>query len=132
MLLAQARCLLFCKIKHLSATTEIKYVSKIFLRRTIIQELDSATFSRRLRLRDKCMGLLSRVLLCGTPGTLACQAPLSMESPRKEYWSGLPFPTLGDLPDPGIKPASPASPADSLLLSRWGSMQSRRENCTQS
>ena len=48
-----------------------------------------------------------------------------MESPRKEYWSGLPFPTLGDLPDPGVKPASPVSPADSLLLSRWGSMRGR-------
>ena len=41
-----------------------------------------------------------------TPWTVACQAPLSMGFPRQEYWSGLPFPSLGDLPDPGIKPAS--------------------------
>ena len=38
-----------------------------------------------------------------------CQAPLSMEFSRQEYWSGVPFPPPGDLPDPGIKPASLAS-----------------------
>ena len=38
----------------------------------------------------------------------ACQVPLSMEFSRQEYWSGLPFPSLGDLPDPGIQPESPA------------------------
>ena len=41
-------------------------------------------------------------------GLGACQAPLAMGFPRKEYWSGLSFPTSGDLPDPGIEPASPA------------------------
>ena len=45
-----------------------------------------------------------------TPWTVACQAPLSMEFSRQEYWSGQPFPTPGDLPDPGIKPMSAASP----------------------
>ena len=49
-----------------------------------------------------------------TPGTVACQAPLSVEFPRQEYWSGLPFPSPGGLPDPGIKPESPVSQADSL------------------
>ena len=44
-------------------------------------------------------------------GTVACQAPLSMGFPRQEYCSGLPFPTLGDLPDPEIEPVSLASPA---------------------
>ena len=43
-----------------------------------------------------------------TPWTVACQAPLSMGFPRQEYWSGLPFPPPGDLPDPAIEPASPA------------------------
>ena len=42
------------------------------------------------------------------PGTVACQAPLSMGPPRQEYWSGLPFPSPGDIPDPGIKLTSPA------------------------
>ena len=43
-----------------------------------------------------------------TPQTVAHQAPLSMGFHRQEYWSGLPFPSPGDLPDPGIEPASPA------------------------
>ena len=43
-----------------------------------------------------------------------------MEFSRQEYWSGLPFPFSGDLPDPGIKPISPALAADSLSLSQQG------------
>ena len=43
-----------------------------------------------------------------TPWTVTCQAPLSMGFPRQEYWSGLPLPSPGDLPDPGIEPKSPA------------------------
>ena len=43
-----------------------------------------------------------------TPWTIACQTPLFITFPRQEYWSGLPFPPPGDLPDPGIKPISPA------------------------
>ena len=50
-----------------------------------------------------------------TPWTVAHQAPLSMEFSRQEYWSGLPFLSSGDLPDPGIKPGSPALQRDSLL-----------------
>ena len=57
---------------------------------------------------------LSRVRLFRTPWTVACQAPLSMEFSRQEYWSGLPFPSLGDLPNLGIKPGSSALQADSL------------------
>ena len=57
---------------------------------------------------------LSRVLLSVTPWTVACQAPLSMGFSRQEYWSGLPFPSPGDLPDPGIKPGSPSLQADAL------------------
>ena len=49
-----------------------------------------------------------------TPWTVACPAPLSMGFPRQEYRSGLPFPTPGDLPDPGIKLSSHALQADSL------------------
>ena len=45
---------------------------------------------------------------------MAYQAPLSMEFSRQEYWSGLPFPSPGDLPDPGIEPGSPALQADAL------------------
>ena len=49
-----------------------------------------------------------------TPWTVARLAPLSMEFSRQEYWSGLPYPPPGDLPDPGIKPTSLALQADSL------------------
>ena len=52
--------------------------------------------------------------LFATPWTILCQAPLSMEFSRPEYWSGLPFPSPGDLSDPGIEPRSPALQADSL------------------
>ena len=52
--------------------------------------------------------LLSCVQLFVTPWTVARQAPLSMGFSRQEYWSGLPFPSPGDLPDPGIKPGSSA------------------------
>ena len=57
---------------------------------------------------------LSRVRLFATPWTVAHQAPLSMGFPRQEYWSGLPFPSPGDLPDPGIGPRSPTLQADAL------------------
>ena len=56
--------------------------------------------------------LLSSVQLFVTPCTVAHQVPLSMEFPRQEYWSGVPFPPPGDLPDPGFKPAS-------LYLLHW-------------
>ena len=50
---------------------------------------------------------LSHVRLFATPWTVAYQAPQSMRFSRQEYWSGLPFPSPGDLPNPGIKPVSP-------------------------
>jgi len=56
-----------------------------------------------------------------TPWTVACQAPLSIGFSRQEYWSGLPFPSPGDLPHPGIKPGSLALQADDLQLSYEGS-----------
>ena len=58
---------------------------------------------------------LSRVLLFATPWTVARQAPLSMGFSRQEYWGGLPFPSPGDLPNPGIEPGSPALQADALF-----------------
>ena len=61
------------------------------------------------------MKSLSCVRLFATPWTLAYQAPLSMGFSRQECWSGLPFPSPGDFPDPGIKPGSPALQADALL-----------------
>ena len=58
-----------------------------------------------------CACRLSHDQLFATPWTVDCQAPLSMEFFRQEYWSGLPFPPAGDLSYPRIKPMSPVSPA---------------------
>ena len=62
----------------------------------------------------KPLKLLSRVQLFAIPWTVTYQAPPSMEFSRQEYWSGLPFPSPGDLPDPGIEPESPTLQADAL------------------
>jgi len=62
----------------------------------------------RLGGKERKWKLLSRVQLFANPWTIAYQAPLSMGFSRQEYWSELPFPSPGDLPDPGIKPRSPA------------------------
>ena len=70
---------------------------------------------------------LSHVHLIQTLWTVAPQAPLSMAFSRQEYWSGLPCPPPGDLPNPGIEAMSPAAPAlqvDSLPVSHWGNSRS--------
>ena len=72
------------------------------------------------------MKSLSCVRLFATPWTVAYQAPLSMGFSRQEYWSGLPFPSPGDLPDPGIEPRSPELRADTSHPSHQG-----RENSCQ-
>ena len=67
--------------------------------------------------------VLSCIQLFATLWTVAHQAPLSMGCPRQKYWSGLPFPPTGDLPNPGVRPTCPGSPAlrvDSLPLSHRG------------
>ena len=63
---------------------------------------------------------LSRVRLFATPWTVAHQAPLSMGFSKQQYWSGVPFPSPGNLPDPGIKPRSPALQADALTSEQPG------------
>ena len=68
---------------------------------------------RRLSASEVCKSL-SCVRLFATPWTGAHQSPLSMGFSRPEYWSWWPFPSPGDFPNPGIKPGSPALPADSL------------------
>ena len=66
--------------------------------------------------------LLSHVQLFATLWTVTHQTSLSMGFSRQEYYIGLPFPPPGNLPDPGIKPASPALQADSLSLSHLGKL----------
>ena len=67
--------------------------------------------------------LLSCVRLFATPWTIAYQAPQSTESSRQEYWSGLPFPSPGDLPNPGIEPGSPTLQADTLPSEPLGKLR---------
>ena len=67
--------------------------------------------------------MLARVRLFATPWTVACQAPLSLGFFRQEYWSGLPFPPPGCLPNPGIQPVS-LSPA---LASRFFTTEPPRQ-----
>jgi len=83
---------------------EWKIMAEVFI---IVKKFVSQ-FHLSLSLVDKsCPTLL-------TLWTVACQAPLSMGFSRQEYWSGLPFPSPGYLPNSGIKPGSPALQADSL------------------
>ena len=65
----------------------------------------------------------SRVRLFATPWTVAYEAPPSMEFSWQEYWSGLPFPSPGDIPNPGIEPKSPTLQADSLPAEPQGKPQ---------
>ena len=75
-----------------------------------------------MKLKDACsleeseseVKLLSCVQLFAIPWTVAYQAPLYMGFSRQEYWNGLPFPSPGDLPNPGIKPRSPTLQVDAL------------------
>ena len=67
-----------------------------------------------------CIQLLSCVQLFVTPLTAACQAPLPMGFSRQEYWSGLPCPPRGDLPNPGTEPRSPAFQVDSFTTEPSG------------
>ena len=80
------------------------------------------------------MKSLSHVPLFVTPWTVAYQAPPSMGFPRQEYWSGLPFPSPGELPNPGMEPGSPTLWADTLLseppgkpMARSSEMQSQMQ-----
>ena len=76
----------------------------------------TSTIWRVLKTRYKWIQVQSliRVWLFATPWTVAYQAPLSMEFSRQEYWSGLPLPSPGDLPNPGVEPWCPALQADVL------------------
>ena len=69
---------------------------------------------------------LSRVQRFVTPWTIAYQAPPSMEFSRQENWDGLPFPSPGDLPNPGIEPRSPALQSDALSSEPLGTYKRYR------
>ena len=85
-----------------------------------INFLQGAHRTQRNILLTRLLSSFSSVWFFATPWTIAHQAPLSMEFPKQEYWSGLPFPTPGDLPDPAIEPMSSALQLDSLPPSCQG------------
>ena len=95
---------------------------KLWCWRRLESSLDCKIKPVNLKVKVK---LLSRVRLSATPWTVAYQAPPSMGFSRQEHWSGLPFPSPGDLHNPGIKPGSSALQADSLLLSHQERPQCR-------
>ena len=88
--------------KQLKCPSMDKWIKKIW-----------STYIMKYYLAIMCQSF-SHVQLFVIPWTVACQAPLSVGFSRQEYWSGLPFPSPGHLPDPGIEPRSPTLPADSL------------------
>ena len=80
---------------------------------SLIQAERRMVVSRDCEVKVKVLVAQSCPTLCD-PWTVSCQAPLSVELSRQEYWSGLPFPSPGDVPNLGIKAGSPAWQADSL------------------
>ena len=100
----------------------LEYIKNSIIKRQMIQLKNGQRiwkFSKNIQTVN-CVTQLCQTL--ATSWTVAHPAPLSMEFSRQEYWSGLSFPPLGDFPDPGINPRSPAL-ADSLPLHHLGSPQ---------
>ena len=92
-------------------------LKKLLTNPIILRCCGSGSGKTFLSLRKKVKSL-SCVWLFAAPWTIAHQAPPSVEFSRQEYWSGLPFPSPGDLPVPGIEPGSPAMQADAQMLYR--------------
>ena len=101
-------------LKNIQDNKKIKWLSKL------------CSEPERAR-KEKKVKLLSRVQLFVTPWTVACEAPLSMEFSRQEYWSGLPFSSPGDLPDPGIEPGLLYCGQTLYHLSHQGSPRAARK-----
>ena len=84
--------------------------------RLVDQSLMNIKYWCNFGMKMKVLVAQSCLTLCNPHGlTVTCQAPLFMEFSKLKYWSGLPFPSPGDLPNPGIEPMSPALQVDSLL-----------------
>ena len=83
--------------------------------------------TRTIDMHYACM--FNCVQLCVTPWTVVCLAPLSMGFSRQEYWSGFPFPSPGDIPDPGTEPRSPIFQVDSLPSELPGKPSDLKTTC---
>ena len=99
----------FSRFQHAIGWIGISFIMNHFPLR------DYTTLSLSIHLMDRSFEVKVKVrsAFFVTPWTVAHQAPLSMGCPRQEYWSGLPFPSPGDLPNPGVEPTSLALQADS-------------------
>ena len=119
-------CQALCYVPHLlhfAVFPEKKIIKIYFLKDSSHPFLPRLLHESPIHTKYK-VKLFSCVQLFATPWTVAQQASLSMGFSRQEYWRRLPFPSPGDLPDPGIKLGSPALQADALLsLSHQGSLQ---------
>ena len=83
-----------------------------------------SSFLQKLGFHGECMvSHFSHVRLFMTPWTVALQSPLPMGFSRQEYWSELPFPPPGDLPDAGVEPVSPAAPYCRWILYHWATRE---------
>ena len=89
-------------------------IREVELSPSLAQRALAGCLHRAVEVKWSEVSSLSRVRLFATPWTVAHQALPSMGFSRKEYWSGLPFPSPGDLPNPEIKPGFPALQADAL------------------
>ena len=92
----------------------------------VLEHRETQTITGKER-KAKKVKSLSRVQLFATPWTVAYQNSPSVGFPRQESWSGVPFPSPGNLPDPGIEPRSPTLLADALLSEPPG----KSNNCEQ-
>ena len=106
----------FCKPHHripVLSKTRQQFTNTLgdYFKQQNAQKCDKSGTEQTMKVKVKS---LSHVRLFATPWTVAHQSPPSMAFSRQEYWSGLPFPSPGDLPDPGIEPKSPALQADAL------------------
>ena len=99
------------------ALTRWTFVGKVMSLHFNMLSRSVITFLPRSKVKS-----LNRVQLFATPWTIAYQAPPSMGFSRQEYWSGLPFLSPRDLPDPGIKPRSPVFQADALTTEPPGKL----------
>ena len=110
-------CQALCYVPHLlhfAVFPEKKIIKIYFLKDSSHPFLPRLLHESPIHTKYK-VKLFSCVQLFATPWTVAHQAPPFMEFSRQGYWSGLPFPSPGDVPDPGIEPGSPTLQADALL-----------------
>ena len=91
--------------------TNLDSTVKVMVFPGVMYGCENWTIKKAVKAKAK---LLSCARLFATPWTVAYQAPQSMGFSRQEYWSGVPFPSPGDLPDPGIEPGSRTLQADAL------------------